>query len=216
MEVIIPRKVPTSKPVTLVGTKTTQVQGQGTKKKSRQRKDGMAMVMYRHVGSRNQIVRTMRWFSNITTSAGGIVSNVTTINSSSVTNTDDWSGIAVEFGQYRIKQIIVKYTPTFYSVNPSYNLALYWSRWWAHPQTTRLTMASDPGFNTFSSIEEFEVETNWLAFPDAHLYTDISNSIPAEQQYGFAFMSNTTPTAPASVTLGQLTIMFVVEFQGTL
>ena len=167
------------------------------------------------MNTKNKLTRWLRLTSQtIATSAGGIIA-ISNNQTSNVTSCHDWAGISGEFQQYRVKQYRVRAVPVVLVPATGQHGVLYMIRYWGLVPTTITNIASEPSFEGFSTMEEFEYDNNWLGFPDAHLWTNVGTAIPQEQSYGVCWISNTTPAMPASTTMFSITFEFEVEFQGT-
>lgn len=188
-----------------------QNQRQGSRKTQKQSPD--FMPMYRHVGRFNKIERWMTLKGTIATSAGGIIP-IATASSSDVNASTDWASMSQEYAQYRVKQIIVRLVPINFENAPNPALCIYLDRWWGLKPTTVIQMVSEPSFFGKSSNEEIEIENNWQGFPDAKSFTNVGSSIPTEQSFGVAFISETSPTARVSTTYFVYYYRFLTEFVG--
>ena len=188
---------------------------QGTARKPKQRRQSPdIMPMYRHIAKTNIIERWVSQQGVLGTSAGGNIL-ITTIHTGQVTSALDWTSISGEFQQYRVKRHIARFVPIMFEVAPNPALCLFVSRYWGLAPNNLTNMASEPSFFGRSTNEEIEIENNWLGFPDAHLYTNVGTAIPTEQTYGFAMISNTIPSARASVNYFVTYNRYLVEFSGT-
>ncbi len=190
--------------------------GSGTTqgKKQKQKNPGRQMIMYRHLSAMNKIRRLLRATGTVSTSAGGIVL-IGTPSTSNVTGCPDWGNISVEFQQYRVRRLIVKFIPVLFTVNPTNSLAIACCRWWGLAPVGITTMSAEPSFFLCSSQEEFEIENNFLGFPDGELWTDTNASISAAFSYGVAYMSLTSPTTSATSVVFAYEQTFEVDFMGT-
>ncbi len=183
--------------------------------RGRQAPEAKKMILYKHMRSTNKIIRWLRTTSQVVaTTAGGIVA-LGSFNSANVTSATDWSSISGEFQQYRVKQIRMVATPCFLVPATGALLTLYCARYWGLIFSSITNMASDPGFECFSTAEEFVYENNWLGFPDSHFFTNVGTTIPTEQVFGVAFISNTTPVGPVSTSIMSFVAEYEVEFAGT-
>jgi hypothetical protein len=209
-----------SKTLTLSKVATRSAQNQRSRKSKLDPAERGRLIMYRHVSNLNKISRVLSYATTIASTAGGVIalSAYASFQAQSFPAAD-WANISNEFDVYRVRQMRVHLFPATTNSTATtgpYQSCIALSRWWGTVPTSWTGMASDPGFVAFSTLEEAEMENNWLSFPDAQQWVPVASTIPTGDSFGIALITPTgaAATAVSSVIFTAL-VQWTVEFQGT-
>jgi len=175
--------------------------------------DGGHMVMYRYIRGSSRITKYITSYATLAADAAGNLFG--TINSLNVTGASDFNSIGADYQSYRVKQIIVKFFPATTSATSGtgpYQSACVVSRWWGLAPSTIQGIVNDQYHASFSSLEEYVVESNWLGFKDAEEWSPYGTAILSTNQYGLTYglLSNIANSTRVFV----VTVTYVTEFVG--
>lgn len=166
--------------------------------------------MYRHLTRTDHVMRTLRNIATVSSNGSGaiaLVSNAT----STVTSSSDWANISQEFSLYRVRRMRFKFFPattSATSVTGPYQSVVMVARWWGLSPSGESTLRQDETAGFHSTLEEFEMDTNYAGYPEAQEFIPVGTALP--YVYGFAYA---TPTGSAVLALSSVIYTKIVEFE---
>jgi len=149
-------------------------------------------------------------------SAGGAIA-VTSISSSAVQSTPatEWASFAARYQQYRIRSVIVKFTPA----NVSSFTGIGCGRIFASDYigtsvpATAVQVLADERCRIHDNMKEWSFTTTHARNPNADLWNPTTAVIPAANTYSFVMAS--PADYAAAQPIGFLTVRWIVELRGS-
>lgn len=178
------------------------------------------MKLYRKIPDQTRIARVLRTLSTLNVNASSVLAT-SAYPSSLVSSNSEFSNIAQEFQSYRVRQMKLHLLPVYNasSAVPGTNdypqSALLMGLWWERPASGISNILQTDGMRLLETGKKHVIETNFLGYPDAQLWTATNATIGATESYGYSFCTSLNfPTLEASSQVFIVCLEFDVEFQG--
>lgn len=195
--------------------KTASKSGNARKKNTKNSNTGTHMIMHKHISGSSRVTKYFTSASNISSDASG--SFGVSFNSDLARSSPNFGAISADYQSFRVKQISLRMFPSTTSatsVTGPYQGAVALSRWWGKAPTGNQGVLNDQFHETFSTLEEFKFETNWLGFKDAEEWAPVGTAILASNDYGIYLVNIGGFAATCKVFIYEVT--YVLEFIGEL
>ena len=181
---------------------------------------GPGLSLHKRMVDLTRVRRVFRDYGVITTN-GSQVLPLTIFKNQDVENNASWSTIAIEFQQSRVEQMILTLFPCYNkaaakSGADDYGVSFATAmRFWESVPTLIQNVSDAEKVETVYTDKAKVIETNFLGFETAKLFTSTNTATPASKYYGIAVGQPANITKfEASTSIYNYQIEFVVEFQG--
>ncbi len=191
---------------------------------SRNRKQKLRNQMRNPSSSGDIIVKRMTLpYGGISTTAGGVISVLTTVSSAYVqaAPATEWASFAARYQQYRVRAVQIRLDPVF-PVNESMAASKGHSSMYladyigTSVPTTANQVLSDELCQVHSTSKTIVFQSDWSRNPNAKLWNPTSAAVPGANLYGVALCSSpSTGLLAASLPYFNLTVEWLVEFRGS-
>jgi hypothetical protein len=171
--------------------------------------------------AQTMIVRRILTTSSVISTSGAGFIAATTVASSDVTGANDWSSFASRYGAYRVKAIRLRLFPIVtvsqaaagVAVTPPPGPILVAVVKNGRAYTNFASKCSGADAEWFGVCEKVDKSVDWRANPDAHLWTDVATTIPAEQRFGLEYSDpGSAPASAATTQYFRSIVQFEAEF----